>query len=440
MRLVQIAVPSREGVRAYQELRRKVEGLVGGVNGRFGTSTWTPIQYLGRGLSADALAAHYRAADVMLVTPLRDGMNLVAKEFCATRTDEDGVLVLSELAGAAEELSAALLVNPYDVEGMAATYARALRMPPRERTLRMQALRHAVRRSDIHLWAESFLEALQRVGPATRLRDGRGKGSLRPDAETQVIARVRAQVAGVRHTGGRLAILLDHDGTLVPFAERPELAVPDAALLALLEGLVRHAAVHVVSGRPRADLDAWYGHLPLGLHAEHGLWSRVAGALVWSRLPTDDPEPWMDIVAERMARVVALHPAAFVEPKSASLALHWRLAPAAASEVAALEQELRACATWLPIDVLEGSRVLEVRPRGVHKGRVLACVGAEAILALGDDRTDEALFVALPPGGIAVRVGSADAETAAHVTLPDPAAARRLLHAVLDELGVGSSV
>ncbi len=435
VRLVQIAVPSREGVRAYQELRRKVEGFVGAVNGRYGTEAWTPIQYIGRGLSAESLAVQYRAADVMLVTPLRDGMNLVAKEFCATRTDEDGVLVLSELAGAAEQLTGALLVNPYDVEGMAATYARALAMPPRERTLRMQALRRAVAASDVHLWAESFLDALRR-GASCVVRPAGGAATS--DAEARLLARVRAQVAGVAHTGGRLALLLDHDGTLVPFAERPELAAPDVALLELLGALRHHADVHIVSGRPRADLDAWYGHLGLGLHAEHGLWSRLPGAPDWTRLAIDAPDAWMEIVAERMRRVAALHPAAFVETKSASLALHWRMAPAAASEVAAVHQELRRCMDWLPIDVLEGSRVLEVRPRGVHKGRVLAHVRADAFLALGDDPTDEALFLALPPGGIALRVGAGDVPTAARDLLPDPAAARRLLAAILDELGVGA--
>jgi trehalose 6-phosphate synthase/phosphatase len=160
IRFVQVAVPSRDRVAAYRRFRREVEALVGRINGRFGTPTWTPIHYLYRAVPPDAVLALCRAADVMLVTPLRDGMNLVAKEFAASRVDEDGVLILSEFAGAADELTDALLVNPYDIDGTADSIHHALTMGAAERLRRMRSLREAVARHDVHRWVESFVEQL----------------------------------------------------------------------------------------------------------------------------------------------------------------------------------------------------------------------------------------------------------------------------------------
>jgi trehalose 6-phosphate synthase/phosphatase len=160
---VQIAVPSRDRVAAYRQFRRELESLVGRINGRIGTATWTPIHYLYRGVPTDTVLALCRAADVLLVTPLRDGMNLVAKEFAASRIDEDGVLILSEFAGAADELSEALIVNPYDVDGTAEAIHRALTMDAAERARRMRALRAQVTANDVHRWVSSFLATLSPV-------------------------------------------------------------------------------------------------------------------------------------------------------------------------------------------------------------------------------------------------------------------------------------
>ena len=160
IRFVQVAVPSREGLAAYRSVRRSVEELVGRINGRFGTHRWTPIRYINRSVNDTVLSALYRAADVLLVTPLRDGMNLVAKEFVATRTDNDGVLVLSEFAGAADELTRAVIVNPYDVDGLAEALHLALTMPAAERHERMRSLRAHVMANDVAKWSTGYLEQL----------------------------------------------------------------------------------------------------------------------------------------------------------------------------------------------------------------------------------------------------------------------------------------
>lgn len=160
IRLVQVAVPSRGRVGAYRRLRTEVESLVGRINGEFATPSWAPIHYLHRAVSPTTLVALYRAADVMLVTPVRDGMNLVAKEFVACRDDEDGVLILSEFAGAADELRDSCIVNPYDVDDVATVIHDALSMTGAERQLRMRHLRTRVFEHDVHRWAAEFLCAL----------------------------------------------------------------------------------------------------------------------------------------------------------------------------------------------------------------------------------------------------------------------------------------
>jgi len=157
---VQVAVPTRESVPAYQELRERVEGMVGRINGEYARPGWSPVHYLHRSLPLEDLVAYYVAADVMLVTPLRDGMNLVAKEYVACRTRNDGVLVLSEFAGAAENMRAALLVNPHDVDQVATTLRHAVEMSPEEIESRMRALNRTVKREDVYRWARTCLEAL----------------------------------------------------------------------------------------------------------------------------------------------------------------------------------------------------------------------------------------------------------------------------------------
>ncbi|WP_235929530.1 alpha,alpha-trehalose-phosphate synthase (UDP-forming) [Cellulomonas citrea] len=158
--LVQVATPSRENVGAYAQLRDEVELVVGRLNGDFGTVGHTPVQYLHQSFDAAEMAALYLAADVMLVTALRDGMNLVAKEYVAARSDEGGVLVLSEFTGAADELTSALLVNPHDIDGLKDAITTAIRMDTRHQRKRMRKLRRRVLQHDVQAWSTQFLEAL----------------------------------------------------------------------------------------------------------------------------------------------------------------------------------------------------------------------------------------------------------------------------------------
>jgi trehalose 6-phosphate synthase len=158
---VQVVVPSRTHIPKYHDLKVEIEQLIGEINGRFTQPGWIPIHYLFRSIDRTELLAHYRSADIALITPLKDGMNLVAKEYCASNVDERGVLILSEFAGAAAQMHKnALLVNPYDVEGMADTLFYATQMDPGERRRNMQKLRRGVQEEDIFWWVDSFLKAV----------------------------------------------------------------------------------------------------------------------------------------------------------------------------------------------------------------------------------------------------------------------------------------
>ena len=416
LHFVQLAVPTRERSDEYALYRREVHELIGRINGRFGTPGWAPIHFVHRAVSHTELAALYRAADVMLVTPLRDGMNLVAKEYCASRIDDRGVLVLSELAGAAAELRESLLVNPYDIDSTAAAVRRALEMGEVEQKARMAALRATVAAANVDVWAERFLgevaataAAPAHVGP--RLSDAAG--------------RLGDELSALRAAPRRL-LLLDYDGTLVPFAAMPELAFPDDEVRTLLGALAGDPAniVHVISGRSRGSLDAWLGDLPIGLHAEHGFWSRWHGEAWASALPA--PPDALSAVDAVMADVVRRTPGSFVERKGASLAWHYRMSePILAAR--RLDELRRRTEPVLPetLEMLDGNKVLEVRMRGADKRAVAQRIcgrdadGDTMILAIGDDRTDEDLFVALPPGALTVRVGPGTSRARHRVEGPD---------------------
>lgn len=426
VRLIQVAVPSRTNIPAYREFTDSVDALVGRIQGRFATPTWSPVRYVHRNLSREEVAALYLAADVLLVTPIRDGMNLVAKEFVAVRNDEDGVLVLSEFAGAAAELDGALLVNPYDVEASARTYRRALDMPREERRDRMRRLRRRVTSADVHDWAGKFLAELDATGATSFATSESAPAALR---------------AALERIGGATSVdlVLDYDGTLVPFAESPLAAAPDRELLELLGSLARAngVRVHLVSGRPREQLDAWFGSLDAVLSAEHGLWSRTSRGAAWTRV-TAPPLPFAGRIGKILEDWSARTPGSFVERKSEVLAWHWRAADPIRGR--AQESELRLHLAELlanvPVEVVAGDRVIEVRPHGVHKGLALGARSPEEsalVVALGDDRTDEDVFAALRPTDVAIHVGPRPSR--APLRLSDPRSARAFLRALLDVRG-----
>ncbi len=427
VRFVQVAVPSRTGVAAYNDFRAKVDETVGRINGTFGSVQWTPIQYIYRSISQKHLVALYRAADVMLVTPIRDGMNLVAKEFVASREDDDGVLILSEFAGASAELGEALLVNPYDIDQMAATIKQALAMPQSDRQTRMRGLRRRVFAYDVHAWVSQFLIELGKCRPASGPRATAAEG----------LSKLIMKLLPVAHREG-LVLLLDYDGTLVSFARAPELARPDAELLDLLARLAERpfTRVHLTSGRSRESLEAWFGNLPISLHAEHGFWSRADPKGAWVAIG-EPPGEWRERARHILDDFATRTPGALVEEKTSSLAWHYRMADAEYGAIQAKELRLHLANALsnAPAEVLLGDKVVEVRPHGINKGLVVRIAMSEApagaaFLAMGDDRTDEDMFAALPEEAFTIHVGRGASR--ARYRLPDPEAARAVLRALIE--------
>jgi trehalose 6-phosphate synthase/phosphatase len=403
--LLQVAVPSRERIFSYEALRRQVNELVGEINGQFATPDWTPVMYIRRGISRAELVALYAVADVAWVSPLRDGMNLVAKEYVACRTDQTGVLVLSEFAGAAEEMGEALIVNPYDEDRTAAVVETALSLTPEEGRRRMAALQDRVRRNDVGAWSRSFLSALREAVAE------RGDSPAHRLAALDVTSMMAAYRAALRRL-----LFLDYDGTLVGYHERPEQAAPSRELLDLLKSLVsnRKNSVIIISGRSRAQLQKWFGELRgLWMAAEHGALLRPADSAHWEPLRPDHSRNWLERVRPVLQHFVDRTPGSFIEEKEYSLVWHYRMSESSFSDW--LAQELVAMLEDMlaetELRATRGRKIVEVRPGWLHKGAVATrleemCGPAEFTLALGDDRTDEDLFEALGPACWTIHVGT----------------------------------
>lgn len=401
--LLMLVVPSRDQVAQYAALKEEIDELVGRLNAQYRTISWNPILYFYRSLPLEELAALYHLAEVALVTPMRDGMNLVAKEFVASKTDQRGVLILSERAGAARELSDALLVNPTDLRQLAETMHEALVMPEAEQVARMSAMQELVRRYTVFSWTKLFMNQLI----YTKMK----QQTLAPEMLTAPVASELAQ--DFRTAAGNRLLLLDYDGTLMPFFPNPQQARPDPELRQLLRNLTElpRTQVVIISGRDRATLQQWLGDLPLGFVAEHGVWLRGAEG-DWELLQPLRND-WKRDLRPVLELYVARTAGSFIEEKDYSLVWHYRRADADLGEVRAREllSHLAFMTANTDLQVLEGHKVLEIKNAGIHKGagaaRWLTRYVPGFVLALGDDRTDEDTFRALPPEAYTVRVGLA---------------------------------
>ncbi|HTB85845.1 MAG TPA: bifunctional alpha,alpha-trehalose-phosphate synthase (UDP-forming)/trehalose-phosphatase [Candidatus Sulfotelmatobacter sp.] len=412
--------PSRIGVDSYQAMKQELEQTVGRIVGDYGNVHWAPLVYQFRNLTFEEIVPLYRMCDVALITPLRDGMNLVAKEFIASRPDQTGVLILSEMAGAAKEMGEALIINPYHREDFARALEQALMMPVEEQIRRNQLLQERLRRYNVVRWADDFMQTLFSTQKTEAARRGR---LLTGKVYTSIVQQYRA--------APRRALLLDYDGTLVPFASEPQVAKPDAELIEMLTTLGNDPAndVLIISGRPRISLMEWFGRLPISLIAEHGVWLREKGT-DWRMLKNVKAD-WKDGIRPILQLFVDRLPGALLEEKEFSLAWHYRRADPDQASMRAKElvDDLAGFTRNIDVQVYEGNKVIEVRSSGVNKGIAakewLAGRTPDFIIGIGDDWTDEDLFRALPPSACSVRIGAAT--TAARYFLVNPAAVRRML-------------
>ncbi|MEO0478182.1 MAG: bifunctional alpha,alpha-trehalose-phosphate synthase (UDP-forming)/trehalose-phosphatase [Planctomycetota bacterium] len=407
---LQIIVPSRLSNPDYASLKRDIEETVGRVNGKYGSPGHTPVEYLHRSVPFEHLIALYRIADIGFVAPVRDGMNLVAQEYVHCQSECDGlpdpcrgILVLSEFAGAARVLTRAMMTNPWDTEGMVKTLEQSLDMSHEERRDRMTMMADHVRRLECQGWADKFIT---RLGHAARLgREFEGE-SVQLRNEHELAMQKAFQEAEHR------VLFLDYDGTLRELVATPEEAQPTDEIYETLEALKAcpNTEVHIVSGRHRDDLNQWFAGRSMFLSAEHGFarydqsgeWKTVEG------LDLSFLEPVEDILREVTEEV----PGTRIERKPCALAWHYRQTDVdyGAWRARELHSQLEQDLAHLPVDILNGHRVLEIRSHGVNKG---GYVGQRAsnlpentfILCIGDDRTDVDMYGALPKDAWRVHVG-----------------------------------
>jgi trehalose 6-phosphate synthase/phosphatase len=396
-----IVAPSRELIDSYDDLRKEITELVSEVNGKYGTVSWMPIWFFFRSFSQENLIAFYRLADVLLVTPLRDGMNLVAKEYIASRSDYEGMVVISETAGAASELGETVIVNANDVDSIASGLKTALDMPRDEKIAINKHLHKRLKRYNVKFWANDFLETLDQ----TVENSSRAITQQSIDADSSLIERAYEKAR-------KRLLLFDYDGTLVGFTPIPQQAKPDEELKKLLAELVKDPknTVVIVSGRDRHELYDWLGNINLHMLAAHGLWLYHPGE-EWKMTAALD-NTWKDAIRPMLELYADRMPGSFIEEKDFSLAFHYRqcepsIIPVKVSEI---REALLSMTQSTSLGLQEGNKVLEIKDNRVNKGYVTAAFiqdeNYDFILGAGDDFTDEDLFSALPESAFTIKIGT----------------------------------
>ncbi len=386
--LILIVVPSRDQVERYRRLKIEIDELVGRINGKYGRLAWTPIHYFYRSFPIEALSAFYRMAHVALITPLRDGMNLVCKEYIASKLDKKGVLILSEMAGAAKELSDSLLINPNDVNQLAEAMHKALSMPEEQQKKHMSVMQNSLKRYNIHHWVKLFVDRL------TETKEN-NQDMLAKKLEEKTVDLIREKFNAAQQR----ILFLDYDGTLVSFHDDPEDARPDHELIQLLESLAQNPKnrVVVISGRGRDTLGKWLADLEnIDIICEHGIWLKEKGQ-DWEPIKklSDD---WKKDIFPVLDLYVNRTPGSFIEEKNYSLVWHYRKVETGLGELRTreLSSHIKYLTNNMPLQVLEGDMVVEIKDADVNKGKAttrwLDRFEHDFIVALGDDKTDEDTF------------------------------------------------
>lgn len=399
--LIMLTVPSRTDVEQYQNLKSEIEELVGSINGEFGTLNWNPIIYFYRSLPFENLIELYSSSDIALLTPLRDGMNLVAKEFLATKINHRGVLILSEMAGATKELGEAILVNPNNIVDVADAIYMALTMSTEDQSLAINSMQKRIKRYDVHKWASEFMIALEKTNE-------RQAQNLSRKVSKTLLNRINADFIRAKNR----ILFLDYDGTLQRFFDNPGDAKPDEQLYELLNNiqLDKNTELVLISGRDKATLNEWFGDKGFTLIAEHGAWFKAKGEEWIARNQTQST--WKESIRPVLESYVDRTPGSLIEEKSHSLVWHYRKSDIDLGVLRALEltADLSTLIMNQELEILEGSKVIEVKLAGINKGSAaidfMQSNQYDFILAMGDDWTDEYLFKELPEEAITIKVGT----------------------------------
>lgn len=423
VKLVLVVSPSRTKIKEYDELKDEIERLVGSVNGQFSTHLWGPIKFFNQEFTQKELAAFYKAAHIAAITPIIDGMNLMVMEYVSSRIDGSGVVILGENAGAAQTLTEAILVNPYDTDGFARAIKQGLQMPPAEQRKRMKAMQESIRRFNVFHWADDFLNQLENAGASEDEQPG-----------VHVSSFIADKIAELYKKAGSRLIMLDSDGTLLPFALDPADVSPDSEIMAILQALASDQKNTLVfpSGRPRETLVEWYGALDAHLAANHGGWMRRKGSRRWKRQNVD--VSWKRDIKGVLEEHARRTPKTFIEEKAFSLAWHYGsvVPPLSGSKRAKdLESVLMKRIEGLPVRLIHGHKVIEVTHDRIHKGEAIRSFlenrKRDFVFYIGDDASDELAFRALPEGDHTVSIKVGRGPTAAKYSLPTVKATRIFL-------------
>jgi len=399
IRLIMLAVPSRSQVPQYQKLKRETDELVGRINGQFSTVSWTPIWYFFRSMPFENLIDLYTSSDVALITPVRDGMNLVAKEYVATRTQKDGVLVLSEMTGASKEMGEALQINPFNFEEIADTLKQALEMPKVEQKSRMSSLQKRISRYSVERWAEEFMTALDSSQNVSQYIQAERLNQNHQDNILKSIENSKATI-----------IFLGYNGTLVDYTDKTENKKPDKALYQILSKVSQKPNVEIciTSCSGNENLQKWFADTDYRLISDHGAFYRKHK--IWTELEALKTD-WMDDVIPVLENFVDRTPGSYLDINRFSLAWYYGGADIEMGEkrVTEINTVLTSLTSNTDLSVFHGKEVVEVKSTKVSKGyaalQVLKEKEFDNIIAIGDDWTDEYMFEDLPDEAHTIKVG-----------------------------------
>ena len=420
VRLIMLTVPSRSDVDDYIKLKKQTDEIVGRVNGKFASVNWTPIWYYYRSMSFDELIDLYTISDIAMITPVRDGMNLVAKEFVATRVDGDGVLILSEMAGASKELYESITVNPFDLNKMSDMILQAIKMPNKEQIERNRSMQERLSRYTVNYWANDFMKNLI----------SRAKSNQNSVTNYFNLLEKNKLLEKLKLSNNKL-IILDYDGTLVNFKDKPELALPDNNLINILNDLsnIKGMDIAIVSGRDKLFLEDNLGKLNINIIAEHGHFFKKKNK-DWINLGNIDKVFLNDIHAI-LQSFSDRTPGTFTEKKESGLVWHFRKTdPELAIErVVEIETVLNSLLTD-QFQILNLDKAIEVTSRKFDKGSAVNELTKnkkyDHIVCIGDDVTDENMFKSLNENSTTIKVGIKN--TQARYYIEDPKGVVNLLN------------
>ncbi|MFC2115544.1 bifunctional alpha,alpha-trehalose-phosphate synthase (UDP-forming)/trehalose-phosphatase [Bacteroidota bacterium] len=401
--LLFFVMPSRESMEHYKTLKKDMDELVGRINSTFGSLTWMPVWYFYRQLDFHERIELYCQSDIALITPIRDGMNLIAKEFLATRAGRTGVLIISETAGASKELAEAHIVNPNNRLEISESILNALEMPEDVQISRNKLLCERLRNHNVERWADDFFHSLKEVKKIQEIKLAR-----------KFTGKMMQNLSKSYGNSGRRILFLDYDGTLMGFNKDPQKANPDKELYQILKLLseTQGNKVVIISGRDKETLGRWFpaDEWKLDIVAEHGVWSREPGS-DWGMIELIERD-WMDIIRPILEFYVDRTPQSFIETKNYSLVWHYRNTdPDLGSQRSwELKDELKALVANLNLEIMDGDKVIEIKNSGINKGRATTINIGESIydfiMAIGDDWTDEYTFDVLPENAYTIKVGT----------------------------------